>query len=157
MSFLFNQENLNKIESLKIKYPDSKALSLPLLWMVQYQEGFISIDAMQEIAKLSGHHLMEIYKVATFYTMFNLEPIGKHHIQVCKTLSCSLCGKREVIEAIKKYLQIEIGETTADKMFTLSQVECLGSCGTAPVMQINDVFYENLTPHSVITILKELQ
>ncbi len=156
MSFSFTDENLKTIESLKTRYPDPKALSLPLLWMAQYQEGYISIEAMQEIAKLSNHHLMEIYKVATFYTMFNLEPIGKYHLQVCKTLSCSLCGKSEIVEAIKEYLKIEIGQTTSDGNFTLSQVECLGSCGTAPVMQINDIYYENLTPENTVDILKEL-
>lgn len=157
MSFKFSDENLKKIEKLKKRYPKPQALSLPLLWIVQYQEGYISIDAINEIAKECESFPMDIYRVATFYTMFNLKPIGKYHIQLCKTLSCKLCGKDDILKYIKSTLGIESGETTKDNMFTLSEVECLGSCGTAPMMQINDDYYENLTDEKVDTILKGLK
>jgi len=156
MSFSFTSENLLKIDMLKTRYPSPQALSLPLLWMAQEQEGFISIDAIDVIAKVCDNASMEIYRVATFYTMFNLEPIGRYHIQLCKTLSCALCGKEEILTHIKNKIGIEVGETSEDGRFTLSQVECLGSCGTAPMMQINETNYECLTIEKIDTIFKEL-
>lgn len=157
MSFKFTDENLEKIEKLKKRYPSPQSLSLPLLWMAQYQDGYISIDAINTIAKECEVFPAQIYAVATFYTMFNLKPIGKYHIQLCKTLSCKLCGKDDILKYIKSTLDIEVGETTKDNMFTLSQVECLGSCGTAPMMQINDDYYENLTDEKVDAILRGLK
>ncbi len=157
MSFEFSVENLEKIETLKSRYPSPKALSLPCLWMAQYQEGHISLEAVETIGKLIDLPAMEIYRVATFYTMFNLEPVGKYHIQLCKTLSCALCGKAEMLNHLKNRLGLSPGESSGDGEFTLTQVECLGSCGTAPVMQINDRYYENLTPEKIDTILDSLE
>ncbi|MCO4844702.1 MAG: NAD(P)H-dependent oxidoreductase subunit E [Sulfurovum sp.] len=145
MSFIFNDENLLKIEALKKRYPSPKALCLPCLWMAQHQEGFISIDAIDVISEKIGIPPMEIYRVVTFYTMFHLEPQDKINVQVCKTLSCKLCGSDEIL----KHLE--------DKDVNIQHVECLGSCGTAPVMQIDDIYYEDLTPAKVDTILKELR
>jgi len=145
MSFIFNDENLQKIEVLKKRYPSPKALCLPCLWMVQYQEGFISIDAIDVISETIGIPAMEIYRVATFYTMFHLEPQDKLNVQVCKTLSCKLCGSDEIL----KHLE--------DKDVKITHVECLGSCGSAPVMQINDIYYEELTPAKVDKVLKDLK
>jgi NADH-quinone oxidoreductase subunit E len=157
MSFAFTKENLGKIEALKKRYPSPKALSLPCLWMAQYQEGYISLDAVETIGELIDWPPMEIYRVATFYTMFNLEPVGKYHIQLCKTLSCALCGKSEVLAKLQERLNLGVGESSEDGRYTLTQVECLGSCGTAPVMQINERYYENLTPDKVDTILDGLE
>lgn len=145
MSFQFSEENLQKIEALKKRYPSPKALTLPCLWMAEYQEGFISLDAIEVISQHTDTPPMEVYRVATFYTMFHLEPQKKRNVQVCKTLSCKLCGSDE----IEKHLQ--------NKDVNIVQVECLGSCGTAPVMQIEDVTYEELTPEKVDAILKELK
>ena len=145
MSFRFSDENLLKIEALKKRYPSRKALCLPCLWMVQYQEGFISIDAIDAISEQIGIPPMEIYRVATFYTMFHLEPQTKLNVQVCKTLSCKLCGSDEIL----KHLE--------DKDVNIQHVECLGSCGTAPAMQIDDINYEELTIDKVDEILKELK
>jgi len=156
MSFSFSLENLQKIEELKKRYPSERALVLPLLWMAQEQDGYISMDAIDVIASTCNDAPMEVYRTATFYTMFNLQPVGKHHIQLCKTLSCALCGKAEILEHLKSKLGIEVGDTTKDGRFTLSQVECLGSCGTAPMMQINKNNYENLTVEKIDEILKEL-
>jgi len=144
MSFNFTDDNLTKIEELKKRYPSPKALSLPLLWMAQYQDGFISIDAIDVI---SGHTTippMEIYRVITFYTMFHLEESKKLQVDVCKTLSCKLCGSDEIL----KHLET--------KDVKVNHVECLGSCGTAPVMQIKDKNYENLTTVKVDAILEEI-
>ncbi len=157
MSFVFSEENLAKIEALKLRYPSPAALSLPCLWMAQYQDGHISLEAIEVIGELIGTPPMEIYRVATFYTMFHLEPIGKYHFQLCKTLSCALCGKAEVLEHLIQRLGIRPGESSDDGKFALSQVECLGSCGTAPVMQMNDLYYENLTPEKIDAILESLE
>ncbi|MGB6020267.1 MAG: NAD(P)H-dependent oxidoreductase subunit E, partial [Sulfurimonadaceae bacterium] len=157
MSFTFTDENLEKIEALKKRYPSPKALSLPCLWMAQYQEGMISLEAIEVIAEVIDTPSMEIYRVATFYTMFNLEPIGTYHIQLCKTLSCALCGKAEMLEHLESKLGIAAGESSEDGRYTLTQVECLGSCGTAPVMQINDTYYENLNADKIDSILEVLK
>jgi len=157
MSFAFTEENLERIETLKKRYPSPKALSLPCLWMAQYQEGYISLDAVEVISGLIDWPPMEIYRVATFYTMFNLEPVGKYHIQLCKTLSCALCGQAEILARLQSRLNLAAGESSEDGRYTLTQVECLGSCGTAPVMQINDRYYENLTPGEVDEILDRLE
>ncbi|QFR49559.1 NAD(P)H-dependent oxidoreductase subunit E [Sulfurimonas lithotrophica] len=144
MSFTFSDENLKQIEELKKRYPSVEALNLPLLWMAQYQDGFISLDAIDEISKITTIPPMEVYRVATFYTMFKLEKPKKLLVSVCKTLSCKLCGSDEILEHLKtKDVEIE-------------HVECLGSCGTSPVMQIEDIYYEELTPTKVDEILKEL-
>lgn len=157
MSFVFSKENLERIEALKSRYPSPKALSLPCLWMAQYQEGYISLDAIEVIGEVIDMPPMELYRVATFYTMFNLEPVGKYHIQLCKTLSCALRGKAQILAQLSNRLGIKPGESSQDGKYTLSQVECLGSCGTAPVMQINDRYYENLTPEKIDTILESLE
>ena len=144
MSFAFSEKNLQEIQSLKKRYPSPKALSLPCLWMAQYQDGYISLDAIDAISEQTTIPPMEIYRVATFYTMFNLEKIDKLKVQVCKTLSCKLNGS----DSILKHLE--------DKALHVEHVECLGSCGTAPVMQINDINYENLTTTKVDEILEDL-
>ena len=145
MSFCFSDANLAQIEHLKKRYPSLQALSLPCLWMVQYQEGFITLDAIDVIAEVTNTPAMEIYRVATFYTMFHLEPTPKKRVLVCKTLSCKLCGSDKILKALEEH-DVEV-----------EHVECLGSCGTAPVMQIDDVNYENLTTEKVDTILKGLR
>jgi len=144
MSFTFSDDNLIKIEALKKRYPSPKALCLPLLWMAQYQEGFISLDAIDAISEHTTIPPMEIYRVVTFYTMFHLEKEEKLQVDVCKTLSCKLCGS----DAILKHLE--------SKDIRVNHVECLGSCGTAPVMQIADKNYANLTTEMVDKILGEL-
>ena len=154
---MFNQKNIEKIEQLKKKYPKDEALTLPLLWIAQYQEGYISIDMIKEVAKYCNKTAMEVYSVASFYTMFNLQPVGKYHIQICKTLSCKLCGQEDILSSLKNILDINTNQTTNDNLFTLSEVECLGSCGTSPMMEINDKYYENLTPQKVEDIINRLK
>jgi len=144
MSFCFSDSNLEQIDLLKKRYPSAQALSLPCLWMVQYQEGYISIDAIDVISEVTGTPAMEIYRVATFYSMFHLEPTTQKRVLVCKTLSCKLCGSDDVLKELQKHDVL------------VEHVECLGSCGTAPVMQIDDVNYENLTTDKVDAIIKDL-
>jgi NADH-quinone oxidoreductase subunit E len=157
MSFTWTDESLTALKTLEKRYPDAEALVLPALWKVQDQEGFIPLEGIEAVAKLTGRSRAEVYGVATFYTMFHLQPIGTHHIQVCKTLSCALNGQGSILDHLKDRLGIEVGETTPDGQFTLTQVECLGACGTSPVMQINDTLHEHLTVEAVENILSELK
>ncbi len=156
-TFAFNEENEKKFQSLLTRYPDKASLSLPSLWMVQYQEGWISEEAMVYIAQKLGTSAMDIQSIASFYTMFNLKPVGKYHIQLCKTLSCMLCGSREIKNHIENRLGIKFGQSTKDMKFTLSEVECLGSCGTSPCMSLNEDYKENLTIEKVDEILDGLK
>ena len=155
-SFKFNEENEKKFNELLKRYPNKASLSLPSLWMVQYQEGSISEDAMIYLAEKLDTTPIDIQSIASFYTMFDLKPVGKYHIQVCKTLSCKLCGSQEIRNHLEKRLGIKFGQSTKDMKFTLSEVECLGSCGTAPVMQLNDDYIENLTIEKLDEVLDKL-
>jgi NADH-quinone oxidoreductase subunit E len=130
---------------------------LPVLYLAQQEFGYLSPEAIDYVAKLMGQSPARVHGVVSFYTMYNMKPIGRHHIQVCRTLSCALGGAEKITEFIKKKLAIELGQTTADGRFTLSEVECLASCGTAPMMQINDDYYENLNEEKVIEILDSLK
>jgi len=154
MSLVFNEENEAAFEALLPRYPHPKALVLPCLWMIQYQEGFISSQAMEFIAKKIDVPVAHIYGVATFYTMFNLEPMPKYHIQVCKTLSCELCGKNSILKAIEEETGLKANES--NDLFKVTQVECLGACGGAPMLQLNEEYHENLTPESTKALLQRL-
>lgn len=156
MSFSFSSENEKRFIDLLPRYPHPKALVLPCLWMAQYQEGYISSEAMAYIADRLDVPKAHLYGVVTFYTMFTLEPSPTYHIQVCKTLSCELCGKGEIIKAIEETLGIRVNESTADNRFKLSEVECLGACGGAPMLSLNEAYHENLTPESTKTLLQRL-
>jgi NADH-quinone oxidoreductase subunit E len=153
--FAFNEDNQKKFDQLLARYPSSDALMLPSLWMVQYQEGYISEEAMVYIAERLDKSPMQVYQVVTFYSMFLLKPIGKYHIQLCKTLSCKLRGSVQIKEHIKQKLGIEVGETTKDGRFTLTEVECLGACGGAPAMSFNDDYVEKLTIEKIDEILEQ--
>ncbi|MGA2622784.1 MAG: NADH-quinone oxidoreductase subunit NuoE [Bacteroidota bacterium] len=154
---MLSEENLKKIEELKKRYPTAKALVLPVLWMAQEQFGWISPETMKYVAGLLNVPLGHIYGVVTFYTMFNTKPVGKYHVQVCTNVSCQLLGADKLTEHICARLKVKPGETTPDKKFTVTEVECLGSCGTAPMMQVNDEYYEGLTTEAVDKLLAELK
>lgn len=143
MSF-FSQENTLKIASLMGRYPEKKALILPLLWLAQKQEGFISEEAMSEIAELSYMPYMHVYSVATFYTMFRLQKCEKRVIEVCRTLSCELNGSEE----IKKHLLEKYGSE-----YEIVEVECMGACGGAPMCTLDGKYLENLTPELLDEVL----
>jgi len=153
---MLSTENLRNIEELKKRFPNTKSLTIPVLWMVQKEHGWISMESMKEVAQLLGLPEEHVIGVSTFYSMFNKKPVGKYHIQICTNVSCQLLGAEKLVDHLCKKLGIEVGETTDDKMFTLSEVECLGSCGTAPTMQVNDIYYENLTPEKIDKFLKEM-
>ncbi len=157
MAFEFTKENLQKFEETLKRYPQKRAALLPALWLVQEQQGWVSKESMEYLAKLLDLTPAFVYETATFYTMYNLKPIGRHHIQVCNSVCCSLRGSQETVATLKKKLEIEVGESTSDGRFHLSTVECLGSCGTAPMMQINDDYYEDLNEEKIDKILEKLK
>ncbi len=152
MSFCFDEANEKAFNALLPRYPHPKSLVLPSLWMVQYQKGYISSEAMDYLAHKLDVPKAHLYSVATFYTMFHLEPIPPYHIQVCKTLSCELCGKAEIIKTIEEETGLKVNESNAH--FKLSEVECLGACGGAPMLALNEKYYENLTPESTRQLLQ---
>ena len=147
----------NEIESILSRYPVKRSALLPLLYLAQEEEGFVTEAAMTEIARILKLTPPQVYETVTFYTMLNLKPVGRFHIQVCKSLMCALVGSDEVLAWLRAKLGVAPGETTPDRMFTLSAVECLAACGTGPMMQINDDYYERLTEQKVDRILADLR
>ena len=154
---VLSENALKRIEEVQQKYCTRRSAVLPSLYIAQEEQGYVTKEAMAEIAKVLSIPPVQVYESATFYTMYNKKPVGKHHIQVCTNLSCSLLGAEHVVKYISDKLGIKKGETTEDKMFTLSEVECLGSCGTAPMMQINDDYHEDLTEEKIDKILDGLK
>ena len=154
----FSGEALALVEKIKKRYPEGKQKSalLPVLHIAQAEnQGWLSAPVMDKVAELLSIAPIEVYEVASFYSMFNLKPVGKCVIEVCRTGPCWLLGAEDVVKYMEKKLNIKVGETSADGMFTLKTVECLASCGTAPMMQIGEKYHENLTLEKVDTILDE--
>ena len=159
--FKFTSENMKKVAAAIAKYPKGRQASavMPLLDIAQRQnDNWIPEAAMAEIARILEMPKIKVYEVATFYTMYNLEPRGKHHLQFCTTTPCWLKGSAEVVSACEKHLGIKLGETTPDGMFTITDVECLGACVNAPVFQRNgDEFYEDLTPQNIVQVIEDIK
>lgn len=156
MAVQFSEECYKQFEEILTHYPTKKAALLPTFWLAQKEFGYLSPETMEYIGQLLDLSPAYVGSVASFYTMFNREPVGKFHVQVCTNLSCTLLGAEHILECLEKKLGIGLGQTTPDGNFTLSEVECLGSCGTAPVAQINDDYHENLTPEGTLRLLDEL-
>lgn len=146
-----------EIDEILSRYPVKRSALIPLLYVAQRDQGYVSEAVMQEIARLLGLTPPQVYETVTFYTMFNLKPVGKFHIQVCKSLMCALVGSDTMIGWIKTKLGIAPGESTTDGLFTLSAVECLAACGTGPMMQINEDYYEQVTEDKLDRILADLR
>jgi NADH dehydrogenase (ubiquinone) flavoprotein 2 len=164
-SFAYTPENEAKVAGIIARYPKGREQSavMPLLWMAQKQnQNWLPQAAMEMVAKRCNMPVMRVHEVASFYTMFNLAPIGKHFIQCCTTTPCWLAGSDNVVKACRDTLGIEMGETTRDGMFTLREVECLGACANAPMVQIDshdasELFYEDLTYDSTRELLLTLK
>ena len=148
---------LEEIKVLAAKYEDRGSLVLPLLWMLQRQEGWITPEGKEDIALLTGRTMTQIDEVVTFYTMYFQQPVGKYVIGVCRTLPCALCGAEGLGDYLKEKLGISFEETTEDKKFTLIEYECLGACSEAPLMMINEKLYTRLTRAKVDEILSGLE
>ena len=155
MSAVFSERAMREFEGIRSRYPDQEAAILPSLYLWQQEHGSVSDEGIVYIAGLLGLSPARIEGVATFYTMYNRKPVGRYHVQVCRNLSCSLMGAEHLIEHVSRKLGVRPGETTADGTFTFSAVECLGSCGTAPVMQVNNDYHENLTGDAIDAILEK--
>jgi NADH-quinone oxidoreductase subunit E len=154
----FNDTQLKEFDRLVARYPEGKQKSalLPVLHLAQDSfGGWLSSETMDYVAELLRIEPIEVYEVATFYSMYNLKPVGKYMFEVCQTGPCMVSGSDNIIDYIKEKLNIKIGETTADGLFTLKTVECLGACGYAPMMQLGKTFREHLTKERVDSIIDE--
>lgn len=154
---MLREKYKDEIDHILGRYPVKRSALLPLLYLAQQEEGHVTEAAMKEIAAILRLTPSQVYETVTFYTMLNLKPVGKFHIQVCKSLMCALVGSDTVIGWLKTRLGIGPGQTTADGLFTLSTVECLAACGTGPMMQINDDYYERLSEDTLDRILTDLK
>ncbi|MBL4589195.1 MAG: NADH-quinone oxidoreductase subunit NuoE [Alphaproteobacteria bacterium] len=163
----FTFKSKKKVKNILANYPSNQARSgiMPLLDLAQRQMGeegakakkpfggWITRAAMDHIAEVVGQPPMKVYEVATFYSMYNLAPVGKNLVQFCTTTQCWLCGSTKILEAAEKHLKVKIGESTKDGLFTLKEVECLGACVNGPMIQINDDYYEDLTAETMVDVL----
>ena len=154
---MLSETACQQIQKLISQYPQKRSALIPSLHLVQKELGYISQDAMAEIARIFQLSPNEVHEVVSFYTMFYKKPMGKYVIQVCTNISCQLCHAEEIVAHLRKRLGISFGETSADRKYSLLEVERLGSCGTSPVIQINEDYYEDLTVEKLDRILDGLQ
>ncbi|MEK7721240.1 MAG: NADH-quinone oxidoreductase subunit NuoE [Elusimicrobiota bacterium] len=157
MEFKLSEEFKTKADKICVRYPRRDAALIPLLLEIQKETGYIAEESMDALALFLELPYSRVKSVATFYTMFNREPAGKYHLQVCRNISCHMAGAEGLLERLRARLGIAEGETTKDGLFTLSSVECLGACGSAPVMQVNDEYFENLTDLKLDSLLEDLR
>lgn len=160
MTFTFTPENLKLAQNAIAKYPDGRKQSavMELLWIAQRQnDNWIPKQAIEYIAQMLEMPNARVFEIATFYSMYNLKPIGKYYIQACGTTPCMLMGSEEIMNAIYQELGIKSGDSTVDGLFTLLEVECLGACSNGPMVQINDDYYEDLTPETIRQIIHALR
>ncbi|MBX9595943.1 MAG: NAD(P)H-dependent oxidoreductase subunit E [Roseomonas sp.] len=163
--FAFDAESEAQISKVLARYPEAKKASatIPLLYVVQRQMGrttgsaWVPNVAMDEIAKRLGVAPIRVYEVATFYFMFNMKPIGKHHLQLCGTTPCMLRGSDDVMRACHDAAHVKVGQTSSDGLFTLTEVECLGACVNAPVLQVDDDYYEDLDYDRTVALIEALK
>lgn len=156
--FKLSPEGLKAVQLELTRYETKDSAIIPSLFIAQKENnGWVNVPVIRELSRVMGIPESRINEVFKFYTMFNQEPVGKYHVQVCTNISCALEGGRELARHICKELGVEYGEVTKDGRFTVSHVECLGSCGTAPMMQVNDQYHEKLTPESAMNLLREMK
>lgn len=156
---MLSKESLDQVKREVAKYPSERKSSavMAALRIAQEEHGWLSVPLMDYIAELLGMRPIQVYEVATFYSMYDLKPVGKHKISICTNISCMLCGSDVIIKHLEKRLGVKLGETTPDGKFTIKEVECLAACGGAPMFQIGKTYYENLTPEMVDRILEGLK
>ena len=156
--FQLSPEGLSQVKKELARYETKESAIIPALYIAQKEnKGWVSDDVIRSLSAAMDIPESKITEVFTFYSMFNQKPVGRFHIQICATLSCHVNGASDLIKSICKELKVGMDEMTEDGRFTISRVECLGSCGTAPMMQVNDVYHENLTPESAMSILRGLK
>ncbi len=156
--FQFSESSKSEIKKEMKRYETVRSAVLPCLYIAQKEnKGWVSPESVSALAEVMEIPEAHINEVLTFYTMYNKKPVGKYHVQVCTTLSCAMNGARELGDSLCKAFDVKYDEVSADGRYTISRVECLGSCGTAPMMQVGDQYYENLTPESALSLLKNLE
>lgn len=156
--FELSSEGLAKVKKELVRYEDKMSAIIPALYLAQKENnGWINEDVISHLSKVMDIPESRINEVFKFYTMFNQKPVGKHHVQVCTNISCAVNGGRELADHISKELKVGHGQVTEDGKFSVSRVECLGSCGTAPMMQVNETYHENLTPEMAMNILRGIK
>ena len=154
---MISDEAKKQFDDLVRRYPEQRSALIPILHEVQAEVGYLSPEAIEWVAGFLGLSPADVMSVASFYDMLNLEPVGKHMIYVCQNLSCSLLGAEPLIRHLENRLGIRMGETTPDGLITLKRMECLASCGTAPAIQIDGIFYERMTPGRLDELLEKLR
>ncbi len=154
---MISDEALKRFNEVVKRYPEKRSALIPILHEVQAEVGYLSPAAIEWVAGFLGLSPADVMSVASFYDMLNLEPVGKHMIYVCQNLSCSLLGAEHLIRHLENRLGIRMGETTPDGLVTLKRMECLASCGTAPAMQVDGIFYERMTPQKLDELLEKLR
>ncbi len=157
MSFKFTEENLKRIEEVRKKYPTALAAVMPVIYIAQEQNGYISIEAMEEIAIVLSIDKVNVLSVVTFYTMYHTKLMGKYHVQVCTNVSCMLRGGYEIWDQVKAKLGLGHMQVSEDGKYSLEEVECMGACGYAPMLAVNEDYFENLTKEKVEEILDSLK
>ena len=151
------EEFEKRLDSLRAMYPEDRSALMPALYLAQEYFGYVTDDAIQWVSNRLNVPPVHVMEVATFYTMYYRKPVGRYHIQVCRTLSCALRGSRKIVDCLRRRFHLESGEVSADGMWSYEEVECLGSCGTAPVCGINDTYFENLSEEKIASIIDAIE
>lgn len=157
MTFSFSEENLNRIGLARKKYPTALAAVMDTIYIAQEQNGYISNEVMEEIANVLGIDKVNVLSVVTFYTMYHTKPIGKYHIQVCTNVSCMLRGAYDIWDGVKSKIGLDHMQVSNDSKFSLEEVECMGACGYAPMIAVNEDYFENINKEKVFEILDALK
>jgi NADH-quinone oxidoreductase subunit E len=152
----FGEEAMRRYEVILSHYPEKRAALIPVLALAQREFGWISQEVAEYVGGLMGYPPSDVLSVSTFYTMLHNKPVGKHHLEVCRNVSCWLMGTYACVDEIKRLLKVDIGEITPDGKFSWALTECLGSCGTAPAMQVGDRYFENLRPETMGEVIEKL-
>jgi NADH-quinone oxidoreductase subunit E len=153
----FTPEELVAVDRLKGLYPDPKSAIMPVLWMAQKKWGWLSVPVMQKVAEVMNLPYSHVFGVATFYTMYFKKPMGRHHVQVCTNVSCMLRGGEQIYDHVSRRLGIGHNDRTSDGRFSLEEVECMGACGGAPMIAVNEDYHENITLEQIDRMLEELK
>ena len=156
MSLKLSPQSLKRVKEVMTHYPNKQAALLPILQIVQEEKGYVPEEMEADIAETVEVPVVRVREVITFYTLYNRQPVGKYHVQMCRTISCTLCGHRELLKYMKEKLGVEAGQTSPDGKYTLNVVECLAACEMAPAMQINEKYYGNLSVERIDEILANL-
>lgn len=157
MSIEFSAATEAKFQALLTRYPNKPAALIPTLFLTQAEHKYLTLEALEYVAKRLDMPPAEVLNTATFYTMLYKKPVGKYHIEVCTNVSCFLRGCDDIVATLEKKLGVGVGETTPDKLFTLDEVQCLAACGTAPALQVNRRFHEEMTPQKAAALVDDLR